>query len=245
MQIKKIVVGLGTTASIGDYENIRPSIEFTADLDGADDPVRVLMDLWRMAEEEIHLQVDDHREANGMPPQYYDGPRYQVAKSKKRRLIAVLPAEITLDSELSDFVRVYGVPRECRLDYAMAWMERAARESGYDEWLVESLDQIHELPALPPLYTPATSHRRMVATVIPTYLASRLPADFAPREVQRLEDAFEFLKLKYGHLAVVDCSDGDLSRLPDLPEPEQLLQEVFFDNDEEEYDDEEDYYEED
>lgn len=241
MEIRKITVGLGTTASIGEYENIRPSIELTAELDGQDDPAKVMAELWSRAVEEIHLQVDDHREANGMQPQYYDGPRYQVAKSNLRRLIAVFPEEVRLVDELRDFNRVYQAPSWCRLAAARKWMEREGLATGYGTAVVEFAFQVDQLPPLPPLFVVASSGPRDVTTVIPAGLQKELPDDFrVQREEERLEDALQIgeRQAQSYRNTFVDCSDGDLSQLPALPErvPEPVVEDDFYDDD---YDEEE------
>jgi hypothetical protein len=77
MQIKSVTVTYGLTESMGGYNNVRPQISLTAELEEFDE-VDAMNELMEMARERCEALVDEALEANGERPKYWSGPRFSV-----------------------------------------------------------------------------------------------------------------------------------------------------------------------
>lgn len=131
MQIREITVGWAETVSLPEYSNVRPSFQFAAVLEEDDDPVDVYHKLLAQAKRLVRLEVDGMLEANGKPPKYWTGPRFQVLKSRDRKAIIIMKNETNDWPE--NFVHSLGIPRGIRWEIAE---ERAANLGKRLGWAV-------------------------------------------------------------------------------------------------------------
>jgi hypothetical protein len=95
MQIKSVTVGLSLTESLPDYNNVKPSLTITADIDpgeNVDNVVNFLFDELVRAYVEGH--VDDAREAAGQSPKFYQGPLYKLLFWQQRDALVILPESV-------------------------------------------------------------------------------------------------------------------------------------------------------
>ena len=102
MKVTRISVRYGRTHNLGDYNNVRPEIELTADLaptDDADTAIAILADDARAFVEE---SIDDALERHNRPAFFSREPRYDVILSRnvmgrgeptiEPRTVAIIPA---------------------------------------------------------------------------------------------------------------------------------------------------------
>jgi hypothetical protein len=100
MRITTVTVEYGVTERMGDYNNIRPSVRLTAELDG-DDLGEELAWLMETARAKVHEEVDTALEAMGQPPKHdQTAGLYEWVIVRKARAIAVVPAKTKLPGGL-------------------------------------------------------------------------------------------------------------------------------------------------
>lgn len=166
MKITEVRVEYGTTQSLPEYSNVKPSLALTAVLSDGDDPETVKAALLDQCRAFVHEQVDQALEAVGRAARYDACPRFQV-------LIA---------------------------------MTRGTYE--------------RDRPVPPPtiVILPDEHQGRIEGYVHAFWEGSR-----KLRYANALKRATE--KAEKDGLNLVDCSDGDLSRIPGpvVPEPEPVV----------------------
>lgn len=99
MEILEIKVKYGMTQNLGDYTNCRPEIEVSARLTAGDDVEETVLDLVKLARDQVREIVDDELEAAGHSPKYYNGQLFKVSRSEKRNCIVVYPEHLELPRE--------------------------------------------------------------------------------------------------------------------------------------------------
>jgi hypothetical protein len=108
MNITQITVSYGETQSLPEYSNVKPSLTITATLDADDNPTVAEAELWQLAKQSVHAQIDLALEANGKPAKYDPAPRYQVlntywnqwdhrGEEKPPQYVIIAPNSIKLD----------------------------------------------------------------------------------------------------------------------------------------------------
>ena len=64
MRIKRITVGKGLTINLGDWNSLKPSVSFEAELDDGDDPEMVREHLKQMVDEHLDAEIKQHTDEN-------------------------------------------------------------------------------------------------------------------------------------------------------------------------------------
>lgn len=137
MNITQITVSYGETQSLPEYSNVKPNLTITATLGDGELTEEVETELWKMAKESVHAQIDLALEASGKAAKYSTEPRYRVMRtchdSYSRRgkpvlplIVTILPNELDLDNRFTST----GWPENRKLRYAHA--QRVAAESAVD-----------------------------------------------------------------------------------------------------------------
>ena len=155
MKVTRISVRYGRTHNLGDYNNVRPEIELTAELDRNDDLDTALADLTADARAFVEEEIDQALEERGWAAHFSQEPRYDVWMSDKRSwksdglviepsVIAVVPAGTEVRPGY------HALDRGVRLKHAMQ-ISRARHEKGDVEraWLAETSAYVDGLPRLP------------------------------------------------------------------------------------------------
>lgn len=60
MRLRKITVGKALTVSLGDYNSVKPHIEYEAELDEGDDPEEVRRTLNEMVDQHLDEELVQH-----------------------------------------------------------------------------------------------------------------------------------------------------------------------------------------
>lgn len=147
MHITQITVSYGETQSLPEYSNVKPSLTITATLDADDNPTLVEAELWLMAKQSIHAQIDLALEVNGRAAKYDPAPRYQVletywdqwshkGETKPPQYVVILPNEINPErgayaQKLIHAGNSIGDARRLRYDHARRIAAEVMQERGY------------------------------------------------------------------------------------------------------------------
>jgi hypothetical protein len=177
MHITQITVSYGETQSLPEYSNVKPSLTLTATIDTDDDPAVVESQLWQLAKDSVHAQIDNALEANDRAAKYDPAPRYQVMRTywdrygqpkdavEPPKIVIILPNELEIKEQLGTRLVHAGYPESRKLRYHHAL--RVARESAreLDASLIDCSDG--ELMRLAAVLAPA-------AGTAPEYLEDTL-----------------------------------------------------------------------
>lgn len=131
MKLTQITVSYGATQSLPEYSNVKPNLTFTATLDDGDDPEQIEAQLWAMAKESVHEQIDSALERNDKAAKYSDEPRYQVMRTywnewehrgqpKPPQIVVILPNETSLKEHIDTKLVHTGYGESRKLRYAHA-----------------------------------------------------------------------------------------------------------------------------
>lgn len=230
MKVTTIKVAYALTYNLGDYSNVRPSIELTAEIEPGDDEIEVRESLMDSARAHVEQEVDRALEAQGDPPHFYAGPRYILLVSERDKLAALVqPHEI---EQIPDpWGRLPSRFRNHRREYILAQYNRY-----YDANLtiIEPIDGYYDtLPVLSEFTVIRHTGAGLIA-IVPGGIRARHD------DLASLGDWWQWASFTTqtrlsSHLAVevrsealeknwtlYDCRDGDLGRLPTLnrPQPE-------------------------
>lgn len=93
MEIKTVSVGYSRVHSLGDYNNVKPSLTLTAALDAAEDIEDVVAALNTACREHVETQIDAALMHEGIAPTFYDGPRHKVIFHDKLHWLAIVRQE--------------------------------------------------------------------------------------------------------------------------------------------------------
>ena len=144
MHITQITVSYGETQSLPEYSNVKPSLTLTATIDADDDPAVVEAQLWQLAKDSVHAQIDMALEANDRAAKYDPAPRYQIMRTYWDRygqprgaieppeIVVILPNELELKERLGQRLVHAGYPesRKLRYGHALRLARESARELG-------------------------------------------------------------------------------------------------------------------
>lgn len=224
MQITKIVVGYGRTHSLPDYCNVKPSITIEAALSEGDDPEAAKAELQRLAQAHVEEECDLALEEAGRKAHFWQGPRFDMRVLGDDWLVVILPS----GTELPRAWRSIQCPE---MDWRLEALRKYAKETYGKLSLIDLNDgNLEGLPDVGEYEVVWLNHEGFVYCLL-------LPADF---EIKLLPDAWQnyrntrytshtrlaanFLpwiteEAKRKEATLIDCLDGDLSKLPDL-EPE-------------------------
>jgi hypothetical protein len=248
--IKTVTVGLSYTYNLGDYSNVRPSIEFTAEVKEGENIEVVRAALAEDCRLHVHGEIDAALERIDKPPAFYEGPRFKLLAMKEVKMAAIVPDEIRNFPGAWDTVGAYYYERP--YDKVQTY----ARKKYPDYTLIDCSNG--DLEALPPVerFTVIEMYYddKLCYIILGDKELSRSHLDggwrYGARETMRnsllgnivadlqaqaLEKGAEF----------IDVTNGDLSKLPPAPESQEI--EIPFedepDEDDQDYepDDEDDY----
>ena len=250
MKITKVSVKYGRTFSLPGYSNVKPEVGYEAEIEPGEDVAAVKAELQRMAQAEVEEACDQALEEGGNPAHFDKGPRYDAIRVIDEKYIAIVPAKAELPELWDKSNRVESGWRFEPL------VKRVSREwSGY---LIEDYsDNPESLPELAQVQLILTRK----SDEADTRYCIALPYEF---EVDNLSKEYRYLPRRYhtvfavnlaafvskyaqdNEAALIDCLDGDLSKLPDLalpqpaePDPFDYLEDEGGDDDED-YDDDDD-----
>lgn len=239
MKIIEISIKLGQTFNLGNYSNVRPEIELTADPDETDTLDQVLDDLTARARQFIHDEIDRALEDNGKPPQFYAGPRYGLLLAHHEKVAVLVPADIDRDADWLAFWSMNFFDR--RLETVLD-LFATDYQTQYD--LVDcrngDLSKLPDLQRFKILTVEAGDDYRYLLLLNQTSYSGNLPGRWnkywptinSIRVYESLRDELQNRAQREGY-QFIDCTDDDLTKLPDLPQKEP-------DHDLYDYEDEED-----
>lgn len=230
MKVTTTKIAYSLTYSLGNYSNVRPSIELTAEIEPGDDEIEVRESLMDSARAHVEQEVDRALEAQGDPPHFYAGPRYMLLVDVRDKLAALVRTDE--EKHLPDhWSRLPSRFRDHRREYIREHYDYR----GDELTLIEPDGNYNILPALgeytvirhigagliaiaPGMirandlrdkgdwWTWATTYDTQIR--LPSYLAAEI-------QDEAVEKGLNFY----------DCRDGDLGRLPTLnrPQPEPVV----------------------
>jgi len=147
MNIIQVSAGWTETASLPNYNNIKPSVTLTATLEEDENPTGCAQVLIEQARREVRELINQADEEHNNRPRYYKGPLFILLQGRERECYAVAPKGCDYPADL-----------------------------------------------------------RKIAIEGPLNFVNSRAGDYAG---------------DYGY-QVINCADGDFSKLPPLPEPDRL-----------------------
>ena len=90
MQITKISIHQSYTFNLGDYSNIKLAISIEAELGEGNDFEQICQELQTLAREKVHEEIDHELERMGRTPEFYDGPLYSAIKCGDEKIILIV-----------------------------------------------------------------------------------------------------------------------------------------------------------
>jgi hypothetical protein len=132
MKITTITVGLSRTVSLPGYENVKPSISFTAEIQADDKLAKAIDGLNIQCLLYVNDQIDDALEAAGQSPRFYCGTLYTAHRWEQAHAIVVLTEGVDLDQLPGDWHAITGSP--VRKPSAMDRARQAAKKLNWDLW---------------------------------------------------------------------------------------------------------------
>jgi hypothetical protein len=252
MKITKVFVRYGRTFSLPGYSNVKPEEGYEAEIEPGEDVAAVKAELLQMAQAEVEEACDQALEEAGERAHFWTGPRYNLRVLGDDGLVVIIPNEVKLPESWGsvhcpksgwrlEALRKYTQEMYGKLDlvdlsenpealpevqeYEVVWLTHG--EGTYCLLLPADFD-IKLLPNAWQNYhrTRYTSHTRLAANFLP----------WIEEQVAKKE------------ATLIDCLDGDLSKLPEIGPKEPVEQaiadgfipDIEFDDDDDDGD--EDYY---
>lgn len=223
MQITKITVHYGRTQSLPDYCNVKPGFSFEATIEPGDDPEAVRAFLSDQAKAATFEECDRALEANGIPAKFSEAPRYDALRLSDEKYVAVVPAGMKLPEA---WKKVSAPKRGWRLEALLKHLTK--------EWPGYTVQDCGLFDVLPDLAQFQLLLRKREEGC---HYCIALPYDF---EANDLGKEYRYLRRYYytvlaenvdsfiaefagkNEAELINCLDGDLSKLPKLeaPEPE-------------------------
>jgi len=132
MKITAITVGLTRTVSLPGYENVKPSITFTAELAADDALAKVIDHLNMQCLLYINDQIDEALEAAGRSPRFFCGTLYAAHRWEQAHAIVILSEGVNVDGLPGDWHAITGSP--VRKASAMDRARQTAKKLNWDLW---------------------------------------------------------------------------------------------------------------
>jgi|GEM_PF-1895164 len=142
MNITQVTVGWQETVSLPEYNNVRPSLTLTAQVNEEEDEQATVNALLDEVKRVVHQQVDEALERCGRRPRYYTGPTYQVVECFERRLVLVIPNEVELKPQFGrggGWSHVFGIERGLSRAGAMKAALRCAAQNDWTMMVTEDI----------------------------------------------------------------------------------------------------------
>lgn len=228
MKVTTVKAEYTLTYNLGNYSNVRPSVELTAEIEPDEDEITAQLYLMDAARAQVQHEVDLALESQGDPPHFYDGPRYVLLVNERDKLAALVQTHEV--EQLPDpWGRLPSRFRNHRREYILAQYNRY-----YDANLtiIEPIDGHYDnLPALSEFTVIRHTDAGLIA-IVPGGIRAR------HGDLASLGDWWQWASYVTqtrlsSHLAVevrsealeknwtlYDCRDGDLGRLPILNQPQ-------------------------
>ena len=156
MKVTRISVRYGRTHNLGDYNNVRPEIELTADLDRTDDLDAAIADLTTDARVFVEEAIDEALEQHNRPAFFSQEQRYDVILSRsvmgrgeptiEPKTVAIIPTRGGTRRRAPD--GYYAADLGVRLDHAKRLAGNLLSEDEAER-LVVCLYDLTDLPTLP------------------------------------------------------------------------------------------------
>jgi hypothetical protein len=229
MKITKVFVRYGRTFSLPGYSNVKPEVGYEAEIEPGEDVAAVKAELQQMAQAEVEEACDQALEAEGNSPRFWTGPKFNSLRVADEKYFAIVPAE----AELPEIWQGRKYHEGRRLDNLRSLC------AGHSSFTVAdfSAGNVQDLPELRDyqvLWQKANGEHYCL--ILPGEFDSELlPGDWRSRFAQHrwytrfaanvLAWITEFSKEQGATL--IDCLDGDLSKLPDLAPPQPAEPDPF------------------
>lgn len=224
MQISQIVVKYGRTYNLGDYNNVRPEIILTAELAEDDDLDVVLAKLRAQARQEVEEEIDRSLEAQGSPPEFYNGPCFDALRVDKEKYIAIVPHNI--QGELpGEWGQIYSPWTKRRLET----LKNLCAKKYSSHTIVDfSHGDFSELPEVGGFRihivdnSSRTNDRYIL--LLNDHISPELPDSWSGWWVNR-ETHYRFeqslvdeltIRAEEKNFVFINCLDGDLSKIPEI-----------------------------
>jgi hypothetical protein len=235
MKITKVTVKYGRTFSLPGYSNVKPEVGYEAEVEPGEDREAVKAELLAIAKAEVEEECDQALESGGNPAQFWQGPRFDALRLNDERFIAIVPAKMELPEA---WKKVPFVETGWRFEQLLDHLKR--------EWSSYDIQDCGLPEVLPTLLGVQLILTRHVNEGDPRYCIA-LPYDL---EVDDLGQQYRYLPRRYhtvfaenaaafiskyaqdNEATLIDCLDGDLSKLPDLTPKEAPATEIEPDMDE-------------
>lgn len=246
MKIKKVTVKYGRTFSLPGYSNVKPEVGYEAEVEPGENPEAIKAELLAMAQVEVEEACDQALEEGGNPAHFWQGPRFDALRVMDEKFIAVVPTKMELPEAWK------------KIPYSeTGWrfeplLKHLARDwSGYD---IQDCSLPEALPILLGVQLLVTRRSNEGDVRYCVALPYALEADDLGEQYRYLgrryhtlfaENVAAFIS-KYAQeneATLIDCLDGDLSKLPDLgpKEASEPDEEEDDDDDWEDDDDDDDF----
>jgi hypothetical protein len=153
MRITEISIKLGETVNLGNYSNFRPEIGAKAEVEIWENPRVVFARLAANLQTQLADLIDEALEMAEMEPKYATN-LFGIRINRPRGVVVVVKKGLDLPVEKTwrdrdNWQREPGLSHFIRADTAMPAAEKIEASQGLELFLIESLDDVAELPALP------------------------------------------------------------------------------------------------
>jgi hypothetical protein len=223
MKLTEISIAYTQTYNLGNYSNVKPEIRLTAVLEDGDNPEQIMAELQAQAQAHIHEVIDTTLEEQGDAPHFWKGPRYDLVEAGKDKILVIIPAgqREEMPGDWSDLpLRQHG--------WRLPTLQQHAHEKGRYTVLDCSDGDFSHLPDMvkakviraryehktPDKYLLVirAADEKQLPEVWQSYwlegsFVTRSPASLLATCMEQAEEQ---------GLTLIDCLDGDLSRVPDL-----------------------------
>lgn len=148
MKITQVSFGMTVTESLPEYRNVKPSITLTAEIGDGESAEHILEELRSRVRSQLENEVDRYCERLGIPPRFYDGPRYRMMNFSLINLPVLMPEKVWDDGmhkhDLPGNWQIYPDNRnrnyvfhDQRRELLLEWLGQEVLELDEDEDLVE------------------------------------------------------------------------------------------------------------
>jgi len=132
MKITTITIGLSRTVSLPGYENVKPSISFTAEPGPDDNQAKIVNELNILCQLYVNEQIDEALEGADQSPRFYCGTLYTAHRWEQAHAIVMLTKGIDVDELPGDWHAITGSP--VRKATALERARREAKKANWDLW---------------------------------------------------------------------------------------------------------------
>lgn len=249
MKITEVQISYAQTYNLGNYSNVKPEARLTANLSDGDDPEIVRRELQAQAEAHAHEVIDAALEAQGDSPHFWNGPRYDLVEADKDKLLVIIPSDYhdEMPDDWPDLPqRQYGWRFETLWKYANEQKGYTVLDCHDGDF--SDLPRVVKAVAITCKSESRTSDKYLL--LIRQDDQDKLPDSWRAYWLNKFYVTRKFVSLRKWaedqaieqELILIDCLDGDLSRIPDLrliEEEATIEEEIPFEEDED-YEEEED-----